>query len=600
MTLRAKIAIPILLIGGLLIAFLVGYWAPAQLRETEEEVRDAAQRHLASAAEGFVPFLLARQLDALYENLDALRGRNADWRAIELTLPDGQLVYPLRARDDALRPRADERILRQPVRFGGAELATLAVKVDMGHRLAEVRRRHAQLVAASLLVTLAFVGAIWLLLERRVARPLASLAKASKRLAAGEYDTPLERSGAREVDALVESFAAMREAMRKYQSELLQAQKMEALGTLAGGIAHDFNNILSPIIAYAELAKEAAAGQPALEADLREIAAAAARARDLVRQILAFSRRSEGKKEPVDLGAVAREALRLLRASLPATVEIRQRLDGEARVLADPTQLHQVIMNLCTNAAHAMEPAGGVLAVSLDEVSSPAGAVPGVQLGAGRHALLTVSDTGAGMAPATLARIFDPYFTTKEKGKGTGLGLSVVAGIVRAHDGRIGVYSEPGAGTTFRVYLPLVGAPATAAVASAEAPAPTSRHERVLFVDDEEPIRAVTRRYLGDLGYRVHACANGKAALEALERDPGAWDLLVTDLTMPVMGGKELAARALTLRPDLPVILCSGHSSLIDADEAARLGVREYVEKPVAMPSLLRSVRRALQAPPEA
>jgi CheY-like chemotaxis protein len=262
-------------------------------------------------------------------------------------------------------------------------------------------------------------------------------------------------------------------------------------------------------------------------------------------------------------------------------------------VLADPTQIHQVIMNLCTNAFHAMEQAGGVLAVSVEEVEIRPGASAGGDLPPGSYAVLAVSDTGVGMDPATVARIFDPYFTTKEKGKGTGLGLAVVDGIVRDHDGRVAVYSEPGKGTTFKVYLPL-----TERIATAKAPrevrTSVTGHERILVVDDEESIRTIAGKWLKEAGYAVAIYATAQEALGALERDPAAWDLLLTDMTMPGMNGMELAKRAMELRPDFPVVLCCGYSSLINAEEARRRGIRAYVEKPVVMRELLVCIREVL------
>jgi CheY-like chemotaxis protein len=379
---------------------------------------------------------------------------------------------------------------------------------------------------------------------------------------------------------------------------------MEALGTLAGGIAHDFNNVLSPIIGYTELARTHAAGNAELSEDLAQVSEAAFRARDLVRQILTFSRKAERKKAPLHVASIAQEALKLLRSTLPATIEFRTRFDGEGRVLADPTQIHQVVMNLCTNAFHAMERTGGVLTVSVQEQdvtverSAETGLLPGP------HAVLSVTDTGVGMSKETLARIFDPYFTTKETGKGTGLGLAVVDGIVRAHEGRITVDSEPGSGTTFRVYLPLCDPPASARPTEGSAPGPAAPtpgpvgHERVLVVDDEEAIRNILARSLLRAGYRVTACASSQEALVHFERDPSAFDLLITDMTMPGMNGKELAQRTMALRPGFHTILCSGYSSLVNAEEAARAGIHAYIEKPVVMSDLLACVRSVLDREP--
>ena len=596
MTLRAILLIPVLLVSALAVALLFGFWMPARQLEAEAELRVSAERHLASVAEGCVPLLLARELDTLYENLDALKRRNTDWVEIELVAPNGQVLYPLTPRPGALVTAANERIVRQPITYLEVPLGTLVAKIDVAPRLAELWLRHEQVLIALGLVVAAYVGLVWLVLERWVRRPLRALADASKRLAAGDFDTPLVRAASSEVTGVVDSFAAMRESIRKYQYELAQAQKMEALGTLAGGVAHDFNNILSPIIAYTELAREAAAGNPELAADLAEVSKAAARARDVAAQILTFSRRSAQTKVLASVTAITAEALKLLRSSIPSSIEFRQRIEGEAVVLADPSQLHQVVVNLCTNAFHAMEERGGVLTVTVEEVDVAPGGVAGVELAPGRYALLSVNDTGTGIDRETLARVFDPYFTTKPRGKGTGLGLAVVDGIVRGAGGRISVYSELGAGTTFRVYLPLAGPAGATATSSSEPPPPerATGRERVLFVDDEAQIRESSRRYLEKLGYQVAVFSNGGDALDAFKRDPAAWDVLVTDMTMPGMSGKDLARKAMALRPGLPVILCCGFSSQIDAGAATRLGIRVYLAKPFDLHDLHRAIGRVV------
>jgi signal transduction histidine kinase/ActR/RegA family two-component response regulator len=600
MTLRAMLLIPVLLVSALAVALLFGFWMPARQLEAEGELRVSAERHLASVAEGCVPLLLARELDTLYENLDALKRRNTDWVEIELVAPNGWVIYPLTPSADVLTTAANERIVRQPITYLDQPLGTLVAKIDVAPRLAELWLRHEQVLIALVLVVVAYVGLVWLVLERWVRRPLRVLADASKRLAAGDFATPLVRAASTEVAGVVDSFVAMRESIRKYQYDLAQAQKMEALGTLAGGIAHDFNNILSPIIAYTELAREAAGGNPELTADLAEVSKAATRARDLAAQILTFSRRSEPTKVPASITAIAAEALKLLRSSIPSSIEFQQRIEGKAVVLADPSQLHQVVVNLCTNAFHAMEAKGGVLTVTVEEVEVARGQMAGVELTPGRYALLSVSDTGTGIDRETITWIFDPYFTTKPTGKGTGLGLAVVDGIVRGAGGRISVYSEVGVGTTFRVYLPLAS-PACDTGPSSSEPAPPERamgKERVLFVDDEEQIRESSRRFLGKLGYRVAVFSNGEDALEAFRRDPTAWDVLVTDMTMPGLSGKDLARKAMELRPGLPVILCCGFSSLIDARAAKKLGIREYLAKPLDLHDLHRAIGRVVVADP--
>ncbi len=381
---------------------------------------------------------------------------------------------------------------------------------------------------------------------------------------------------------------------KKLEERLGQTQKMEAIGALAGGIAHDFNNILSPIVGYTELAQMRAQSDPVLGEYLDRVTDAATRATALVRQILAFSRRSELKKLPLQVSTVLKEALKLLRSSIPTSIEIRQEIATQALVLADPTSIHQIVMNLCTNAYQSMEATGGVLAVALKEVEFTQEQLAGEEIAPGRYVVLEVSDTGCGMDKEIQEKIFEPYFTTKALGKGTGLGLAVVHGIVKDHRGRITVYSEPGRGTTFKVYLPATADRPGEMPGVQNEVALAAGHERILFVDDEESICALAKNYLSKCGYVVDVCNNGRDALFAIEQELGAYDLLITDMTMPGMTGKELTQKVLALRPDLPVLLCTGYSSLIDSEEAAELGIRDYIEKPVGMSELASRIKKAL------
>ncbi|MGO9375756.1 MAG: ATP-binding protein [Syntrophobacteraceae bacterium] len=385
------------------------------------------------------------------------------------------------------------------------------------------------------------------------------------------------------------------EEKENLQAQLRQAHKMEAVGTLAGGIAHDFNNILTSIIGYTELSlTKISRADPAL-CCLEQVLNAGLRAKDLVKQILVFSRMKRYQERVhVEIGPVIKDALKLLRASLPTTIVIRQNIEIEtSTALADPTEIHQVLVNLCTNAAHAMEETGGVLEVSLTEVaivSETAGTPPG--LNPGHYLRLTVSDTGHGMDSATLEHIFDPYFTTKGVGKGSGLGLAVVHGILERHQGKIVVYSKPGEGTTFNVYLPKIES-----VAALKCEIDTlipKGNERIIFVDDEEVLADLGQQMLEHLGYSVLRKTSSVEALELFMAQPEHFDLVVTDYTMPQMTGADLAKEVMRIRPDIPVILCTGFTERITEEKAKDMGIRAFLMKPLSLRDVAESVRNAL------
>jgi nitrogen-specific signal transduction histidine kinase/ActR/RegA family two-component response regulator len=380
---------------------------------------------------------------------------------------------------------------------------------------------------------------------------------------------------------------------RMLEAELYHAQKMEAVGTLAGGIAHDFNNILAAIVGNAEMAQmDLPAAHPSRN-DIAEVLRATRRARALVSQILTFSRKQQPERCPVRVADIVDDTVRLLRATIPSTIELRSEIaNADAHVYGEPTQFHQVIMNLCTNAAQAIGDQHGVIEIRQSLVDIGGDPARG-DLVPGRYLCLTVSDTGHGMDRATLERAFEPFFTTKEPGVGTGLGLAVVHGIVRSHGGAVLVDSAPGRGTTFRLYFPVLeAAPAVSTADVDEVPRGTG--QRVLFVDDEPSLTNLSRRMLERLGYQVLALRSPTEALAAFRADPLAFDLVISDLTMPGLTGQQLTAELRRVRANVPVILSTGYLDRLDADTARALHVRELLIKPYTTETLATAVHRAL------
>ena len=383
-------------------------------------------------------------------------------------------------------------------------------------------------------------------------------------------------------------------AKRNAERQMHQAQHLQAIGTLAGGIAHDFNNILYGIIGYSELSLDEAPEGSLLRDNLNEILQGSQRAKELVAQILAFSRQGDTEKKPIQPPPLIKEALKLIRASLPATIEIQSDIGPPAEtIIANPTQIHQVVMNLCTNAAHAMPPEGGMIKVSLmSETISVEQAGPHGTIAPGEYVKLMVSDNGAGIPERVRNRIFEPFFTTKPQGEGTGMGLAVVLGVVQAHAGGIRVHSEPGEGSRFEILLPV--APGEEQVEEAGEAPPPGGSERILFVDDESSIIHMGKRMLSKLGYDVTTCLGPSEALEIFQKAPEAFDLVITDLTMPTMKGTDLARILLQMRPDLPVILCTGYGDQITTEQIHKIGIREMLVKPILRYNLAISIRQAL------
>ncbi len=381
----------------------------------------------------------------------------------------------------------------------------------------------------------------------------------------------------------------------KLTERLQQAQKMEAIGTLAGGIAHDFNNILSAIIGYSELIQDEVPADSTVGKDIASILVSGERAADLVKQILTFSRKAETKKQPLRPHLIVKEALKMLRATLPATISIKESIDPDCGViLADPTNIHQITVNLCTNALHAMTDQKGTLSVSLQHQELSAAEIGEEALSPGPFVVITVSDTGCGMEKTTIERIFDPYFTTKERGKGTGLGLAVIHGIVHDAQGFIRVESTLGEGSSFIVYLPALHEKSATGQNSDNKASLQRGSEHILVVDDEPFLVRATQRQLGNLGYTVTATTDSKEALEKIKTAPEQFDLLITDQTMPGLTGAELALAVKEIKPGLPIILCTGHSDLISEEKAFELGIKKYVLKPVIGDALFQAIREIL------
>jgi PAS domain S-box-containing protein len=381
----------------------------------------------------------------------------------------------------------------------------------------------------------------------------------------------------------------------KWQLEkrLSQAQKMEAIGTLAGGIAHDFNNILSAIMGYTELSLIDIPQESAVRKNLKQVLKAGGRAKELVQQILTYSRQREREMQPVKINLIVNEALKLLRASLPSTIQISHKIESSLAIMSDPTNIHQVIMNLCTNAAHAMQENGGLLEVGLADVDLNADFAkhhPG--LNPGKFVCLRVSDTGHGMSPEVMERIFDPFYTTKSKGKGTGMGLSVVHGIVKSHTGTLTVDSTPGRGSVFKVFFPAIESEWIPNNESADLM--VTGTESILFVDDEAFQSDIAQKLLGRLGYRLTTCTSSVEALELFRQSPQNFDLVITDMTMPQMTGDLLARELISIRPQIPIIVCTGYSDRIDTAIANEIGIRELVMKPMVMKDIANCIRRIL------
>jgi len=382
----------------------------------------------------------------------------------------------------------------------------------------------------------------------------------------------------------------------KLEAELRQAHKMEAIGTLAGGVAHDFNNILGAILGYAELAMyEMPTSAYNARNHIDEIIKAGDRAKELVQHILSFSRKEAKDRIPIQLNLVVQEALKLLRATIPTTVDIRQNIDPRCgNILAEPTQIHQVVMNLCTNAAQAMEENGGILEVEMIPFQVEDSLAAKLTLEPGKYIRLSVKDSGMGVDPKNLDRIFDPYFTTKRVGKGSGMGLAVVSGIIKSHEGLISVESKLGEGTTFQMYFPGNDTPIQEEIIDNTA-LPTGS-ENILIVDDEESLVNLMKKSLELLGYQVTTKTNSMEALELFRSQPDMFDIVISDQTMPDLTGDQLAKNLMEIKPNIPIIICSGYSSKIDAETAGVIGIKAFLMKPVNQREFANTIRQVLDS----
>ncbi|MDK9706555.1 MAG: PAS domain S-box protein [Desulforhopalus sp.] len=383
---------------------------------------------------------------------------------------------------------------------------------------------------------------------------------------------------------------------KRMEQALFQAQKMEAIGNLAGGIAHDFNNILSAIYGYAQLAQLKMDDIAKVQECIGNVCVASERAKALVMQILAFSRHGNSEKYPIDIGAIVKEALKLLRASIPATIAIQDSVTlGGGPVAANQTQIHQVVMNLCTNSAHSLRSGGGKIVVELYPFVVDFGNASEYQdIAPGKYLKLVVADNGHGIAPEVLPRIFEPYFTTKDLGEGTGMGLATVHGIVKDHGGSIKVYSELGTGTTFQVLFP-VAADVLSPVGERIHVLPEGS-ERILLIDDEQFIVDIGKEVLTSLGYRVTTKKNARDALEVFRYHSGEYDLIITDFAMPQMDGEQLVTEIRKIRPNIPIILCTGFATGIVSQKMSSLGIDAILMKPVSTFELANAVRQAIDA----
>ena len=467
-----------------------------------------------------------------------------------------------------------------------------------------LHKRLAALFLKSILIGFVFLCAGSLIIYfilKSITKPLKRLTEGVNMLGSKGTAEQIPVETKDEIGKLADAFNNMYESLKKRNAEkrqleeqLRHSEKMEAIGTLAGGIAHDFNNILGVIVGYTELAMLDMDQTDSIYPNLKQVLKAGERAADLVNQILVFSRKDKQERKPLQISVIAKEVLKMIRSSLPTTIEIRQDIKpGLSPVLSDPTQIHRVLMNLCTNAAYAMNDRAGILKVSLEDVNIDSITAAGhLDLLPGRYQKLSVSDTGAGIDPRIINRIFDPFFTTKGPGKGTGMGLAVIHGIVKGHKGSITVRSKPGKGTTFDIYIPTINSGHTDETKPLDT-IPVGC-ENILFIDDEDALVAIGEKMLGHLGYTVTGVANSSYALEVFKKEPEKYQLVITDMTMPKMTGLDLAIKIISIRPEIPIILCTGFSEMISDEKIKSAGIQRLIMKPYSKTEMARIVREVL------